>query len=100
MMEREKPDGGEQIYESWVGREVVYRFPNQHDFNGILVAMNAHGLVVRTRTSISWFASDKPNDYSDENRKSDYRVVPTLYPWHRIQYVRLAEDEEKQMEGG
>lgn len=80
--------------ERWAGREVVFRIDeDNYKAHGILQSASALGLVTRTNIRVS---HGQPNRSGE--RESIDRVVSVFYPWHRVQEVRLAEPEEKQMD--
>lgn len=83
----------QQAPEAWIGREVVFRMDSdRHKAQGILQSLSALGLTIRVNTRLFY----GPSGPYGEQESTD-RVVPVFYPWHRVQEVRLAEDEEKQM---
>lgn len=83
----------QQVPEAWIGREVVFRMDSdQYKAQGILQSVSALGLTARVNTRVFY----GPSDQFGYQEGID-RVVPVFYPWHRLQEVRLAEDEEKQV---
>lgn len=83
---------GEQIPEAWVEQQVVFELHGgQYRNYGTLHAVSAFGLTIRKNTVLLY----GPVNRSGEHEGREERTVPVFYPWHRIEYVRLAEDEEK-----
>lgn len=87
-----------QAPEVWIGEEVIIATSgSDYRQHGILESLSTKGLVIRSRTYISWPVGAKSR-FGDQQREDTYRVLPTFYPWHLVRLMRLAEDEEKQME--
>jgi len=81
---------GKHVPEAWVGQEVFVTVEGRQPVHAKLDEVSPRGLVVRVATSITWGGGSK---YSGP-AQSDTRPVPTFYPWHRIDSIRLAEPEE------
>lgn len=85
----------EQIPEAWKEEQVVFKLDSdqhgdQHRNYGTLQEVSALGLTIRKNVTLYY---GQVNDYGQPEMQD--RIVPLFYPWHRIQYVRLAEVEEQ-----
>lgn len=85
MMEREKPDGGEQIPEVWIGQEVrVGQTPNPSTgksrwTGGRLEVVSERGLVLAVES------------YVEESGARG--TTPWLIPWSAVEWITLAPRE-------
>ena len=83
----------EQIPQAWVGEDVVVYGLGQATY-GRLEGIGEFGLVLRHSTYISW-GTGESNEIGEPEWESEYRFIPSFYPWHSVRSLRLQEEEEK-----